>query len=213
MRTQIILKTVDYKGKVTNKVYHVQWGNGYVMPQIAMAFFISAELGTQRNKINRIINRNRTILHNLVIPNIDVEITHEFNNTVVYENCAYNKDWFKRDLEEQPQLIKTAIAEGKPILSYDFDVENAEECMWFYGDNDSGLMVIEIREVVGNSDSNSLNDYDIKVGFVRNSSSKRSKPRVTDIVGFLRNDRNYDSELNRMFDIFCKHYEIKQIRK
>lgn len=39
-RTQIVIQSVDKSGVTTNKVYHLQWGNGRIMPLHLMRLFM-----------------------------------------------------------------------------------------------------------------------------------------------------------------------------
>jgi hypothetical protein len=228
-RTQLVLKTKDRFGTVVNKVYHEQWGFAKTMPMIILEFLIDLHYG-RASKTTVIRSKMLNSLDDLkdiqpcdvkqVIDEIDKTSIHKLELSSLNTSNEYEDDYmyFRGNAIEKhnERCIQGVI--GENILHWDFDINDPNNVRFFTGDNNDGLALISIEEVVENhyesSHSVSVN-YNVSVGFlVSEYETRRGVNRYHDIVSYTKQWKDYCpaktiNAIKTLYELF----EINQLGK
>jgi hypothetical protein len=155
-----------------------------------------------------------------VIDEIDKTSIHKLELSSLNTSNEYEDDYmyFRGNAIEKhnERCIQGVI--GENILHWDFDINDPNNVRFFTGDNNDGLALISIEEVVEkhyeNSHSVSVN-YNISVGFlVSEYETRRGVNRYHDIVSYTKQWKDYCpaktiNAIKTLYELF----EINQLGK
>ncbi len=210
-RTQLVLKTKDRFGNVNVKVYHEQWGFGKTMPIIILEFICSLNYGStgQRSYVDPFRQGNIFKMSELnTLPKKEREETLKELQKYSIHNLKLNSrdvtdgynDLFVIDGKVTRNQELNGV-KGIPLLKWDFDILNTENVRCYTGDNNDGLALVSVEEVIDTSQEYMSDriSYVTTVGFL-----------VSDCETIRRNSEIPDTvAINRFHDIYsyCKRYK------
>jgi hypothetical protein len=181
-RTQIILRTVDNKGKKDTKVYHYQWGFAKTMFIELMALVLKSYRKDTWDK-----TYNFHDFHSLT------------NNN--HEETEYIKEQFKK------HKLKDCIL--KDINEVDIKNPKGAELIYNYCDNNNGVMVIEIVE--GEKDYDQCK-FTFGVLQGSEETSKPCTKFVTPRKYMKVSPSYCPEEFIRTFEMFCKYFKVESLK-
>lgn len=208
-RTQLVLKIKDLDGNVTNKVFHEQWGFGKTMPMIILNFLTDIYYGKQKANLDPYTKKE---LKDLTLSSW--ETTEEYNSDdygVAYvvkdTHIKYRKNnQYGYDLDLRKNDLRVVLTDEQKenlqeLVTWDFDINDAQNVNLFMGDNNDGMSVVSIE-------AKSDRDYDVKIGFVKSNGRKYVSPDT-----YMKQVKNYyDKDFSKSFYQICKMFDVEILK-
>ena len=114
------------------------------------------------------------------------------------KNNQYGYDFDLRKNDLRVILTNEQKENLQELVTWDFDINDAQNVNLFMGDNNDGMSVISIEQ-------KSERDYDIKIGFVKSNSRKYVSPDT-----YMKQTKDYyDKDFSKSFNQICKMFDVE----